>query len=318
MAVPIFWLTWAARSAADLIVSVSLPSSAFFTSASASRTSVLMSSGTLSSFSPRNFSVWYTSESAWLRTSASSRRRRSSSACSSASRTIFSMSSLGSAEPPVIFIDCSLPVPRSLADTFTMPLASMSKVTSTCGTPRGAGAMPVSSNMPSFLLYAAISRSPWNTWICTDGWLSSAVVKISERLVGIVVFRSISLVKMPPLVSMPSDSGVTSSSRTSLTSPLQHAGLQAAPTATTSSGLTPLFGSLPPVSDLTRSTTAGIRVDPPTRTTWSTSSILIPASLMTCWNGLLQRSSRSEVIRWNSARVSFASRCSGPSAEWEM
>ena len=33
----------------------------------------------------------------------------------------------------------------------------------------------------------------------------------------IVVFRSISLVKMPPLVSMPSDSGVTSSSRTSLT-----------------------------------------------------------------------------------------------------
>ena len=42
-----------------------------------------------------------------------------------------------------------------------MPLASMSKVTSICGTPRGAGGRPVSSNMPSFLLYAAISRSPW-------------------------------------------------------------------------------------------------------------------------------------------------------------
>ena len=37
---------------------------------------------------------------------------------------------------------CSLPVPLSLADTFTIPLASMSKVTSTCGTPRGAGGIP--------------------------------------------------------------------------------------------------------------------------------------------------------------------------------
>lgn len=40
---------------------------------------------------------------------------------------------------------CSLPVPLSLADTFTIPLASMSKVTSTCGTPRGAGGIPTYS-----------------------------------------------------------------------------------------------------------------------------------------------------------------------------
>ena len=39
----------------------------------------------------------------------------------------------------VIF--CSLLVPLSLAPTDTMPLASMSKVTSICGTPRGAGGM---------------------------------------------------------------------------------------------------------------------------------------------------------------------------------
>ena len=45
-----------------------------------------------------------------------------------------------------------LPVPMSFAETFTMPLASMSKETSICGTPRGAGGRPVSSNMPSFLL----------------------------------------------------------------------------------------------------------------------------------------------------------------------
>jgi len=49
--------------------------------------------------------------------------------------------------------------------------------------------------------------------------LSSAVVKISERLVGMVVLRSISLVKMPPLVSMPRLSGVKSRSRTSFASP---------------------------------------------------------------------------------------------------
>src|SRR5690348_10782865 len=42
----------------------------------------------------------------------------------------------------VSVIFCSLPVALSLALTLTMPLASMSKVTSTCGTPRGAGGMP--------------------------------------------------------------------------------------------------------------------------------------------------------------------------------
>jgi len=62
------------------------------------------------------------------------------------------MSSLGSAEPPVMTIDCTFWVPRSFAETFTMPLASMSKVTSICGRPRGAGGRPVSSNMPSRLL----------------------------------------------------------------------------------------------------------------------------------------------------------------------
>ena len=48
---------------------------------------------------------------------------------------------------------------------------------------------------------------------------------VCEALVGIVVFFSISLVNTPPSVSMPSDSGVTSSSSTSLTSPREHAAL---------------------------------------------------------------------------------------------
>ena len=52
----------------------------------------------------------------------------------------------------------------------------------------------------------------------------------------------------PPLVSMPSDSGVTSRSRTSLTSPLRTPAWMAAPMATTSSGFTPLWGSLPVIA----------------------------------------------------------------------
>ena len=90
-------------------------------------------------------------------------------------------------------IFCSLPVPRSLAETFMMPLASMSKVTSICGTPRGAGGMPTRWKTPIVLLSRAISRSPWSTLISTDVWLSPAVEKVSLFLVGIVVLRSISL-----------------------------------------------------------------------------------------------------------------------------
>jgi hypothetical protein len=125
----------------------------------------------------------------------------------------------------VMVIFCSLPVPRSLAETLTMPLASMSKVTSICGTPRGAGGMPTRWKRPSVRLSRAISRSPCSTCISTCVWLSGAVEKTSLLRVGIVVLRSMSLVATPPRVSMPSESGVTSSSSMSLTSPLEHAAL---------------------------------------------------------------------------------------------
>jgi len=42
-----------------------------------------------------------------------------------------------------------------------MPLASMSKADLDLRTHAGPAADRVSSNIPSFLLYAAISRSPW-------------------------------------------------------------------------------------------------------------------------------------------------------------
>ena len=60
----------------------------------------------------------------------------------------------------VIVIFCSRPVPTSFAETLTMPLASISNVTSTCGTPRGAGGIPTRWNLPRVLLSAAIGRSP--------------------------------------------------------------------------------------------------------------------------------------------------------------
>ena len=91
-------------------------------------------------------------ESALLVVSTFSLFFLSSSAYFSASATAFLMSSSERLEEAVMVIFCSLPVPRSLAETCTMPLASMSKETSICGTPRGAGAMPVRLKRPSVLL----------------------------------------------------------------------------------------------------------------------------------------------------------------------
>ena len=146
----------------------------------------------------------------------------------------------------MIVIFCSLLVALSFAVTFRMPLASMSKVTSICGTPRGAGGMLPSWNTPSRRLSRAI------------GALALVDLDLDRRsgcpppsrtsrscAVGMVVLRSISLVNTPPSVSMPSDSGVTSSSSTSFTSPPSTPPWTAAPIATTSSGFTPLCGSLP-------------------------------------------------------------------------
>ena len=59
-------------------------------------------------------------------------------------------------------IRCSLPVPLSLAETFRIPLASMSNATSIWGSPRGAGRMPSQKrNLPMGLVsQSAIDLSP--------------------------------------------------------------------------------------------------------------------------------------------------------------
>ena len=105
-----------------------------------------------------------------------------------------------------------------------MPFASISKVTSICGTPRGAGGMPVSSNLPSLRenepvsltpvkvtrrtphfykwLSFVIERSPSKTWINTAGWLSWYVEKVCDFFVGMTVFLEMSFVITPPSVSI--------------------------------------------------------------------------------------------------------------------
>ena len=92
-----------------------------------------------------------------------------------------------------------------------------------------------------------------------------------------VVLRGMSVVITPPRVSMPSDSGVTSRSSMSFTSPESTPAWTAAPSATTSSGFTPLCGSLPKNS-FTTFCTIGMRVEPPTSTTSSMSEAFLPAS----------------------------------------
>lgn len=91
--------------------------------------------------------------------------------------------------------------------------------------------------------------------------------------------------KTPPRVSIPRDSGVTSNRRISLTSPVKTAPCTAAPIATASSGLTPLFGFFPN-NCLTTSYTLGILVIPPTNKTSSILSLLKPESLMQDSSGL--------------------------------
>ena len=112
----------------------------------------------------------------------------------------------------VIVIWLLLPVVASFAVTLRMPFASIAYVTSILGTPRGAGGMPARSNLPSRLLSRVNARSPSYTWIVTPGWLSAYVEKVCDLRTGMVVPRGMRSVITPPAVSMPSESGVTSSS----------------------------------------------------------------------------------------------------------
>ena len=114
----------------------------------------------------------------------------------------------------------------------------MSNDTCTWGTPRGAGGIPERRKRPNDLLSHAICRSPCSTWISTEFWLASDVLNTSALRTGMAVLRGISTFITPPIVSSPSERGVTSLSIRSRSSPVRMPACTAAPIATTSSGFT--------------------------------------------------------------------------------
>ena len=91
----------------------------------------------------------------------------------------------------------------------------------------------------------------------------------------------------------------------------------AAPTATTSSGFTPLCPSRPN-SSFTSPWMRGIRVCPPTSTTSLILPASMPASFMHCLHGPTERWMMSSTIDSSFARVSFLTRCFGPPASAVM
>ena len=127
------------------------------------------------------------------------------------------------------------------------------------------------------------------------------------------MFLSIILVITPPSVSMPKDSGVTSSNSTSLISPCIIPPCIAAPTATTSSGFMSLCGSLPN-KFLTASIIAGILVWPPTKITSSISEIFRPVSSTVFFVSSMDLSIKSLTKSSSLARVKAKVKCLGPEA----
>ena len=159
--------------------------------------------------------------------------------------------------------------------------------------------------------------SPWTTLISTEGWLSTAVENTWLFLVGMVVFLSISLVATPPRVSIPRDRGVTSSRRTSLTSPDRTAPWMDAPMETHSMGSIPRW-ILGPTMLSTKFWTMGILVGPPTRMILSILSGFRWASLMACSMDCLHLATMGSTSSSSLARVTVWIRCLGPDASDEM
>ena len=113
----------------------------------------------------------------------------------------------------------------------------------------------------------------------------------------------------PPSASMPSESGVTSSSSISsvaFDAPARMSACTAAPSATTSSGFSSVCGFLPRALRWKRSSTswrtAGMRVEPPTSTTSSICSGVMPASVMACLQGPAVRSSTGSISSSKTSR----------------
>ena len=193
------------------------------------------------------------------------------------------------------------PLRRSAAVTARMPLASTKNSTSICGMPAGMGGIPRRSKRAMERQSATSSRSPCKTWIPTLTCPSTEVENISVARVGMLALRITSFATAPPTVSIPRDSGTTSTSNKSRRMPASTDACTAAPSATTWSGSSAAYGSRPK-NALTASRTAGMRVLPPTSTTRSISGA--PASRIARRHASIVRSTSGAIIVSNSARPS--------------
>ena len=223
------WLDAMSFSVASLITAVSVPSRAALSSASGPSTAASLSE-TFSPCSPSTL-VWYTRESALLRTSASSRRALSSSACASASspsgRCRLCQGLTTSDRHRLLFVRC--PVFRQRAQC-RLHRCRMSPQSAELRWSRGKS---TSWNLPRFVVRRHLSLTL--VVISTEGCMSSAVVNTSVRLVGIVVLRSMRRVITPPLVSIPDERGDVKKQHV-FDIPANTPACTEAPTATTSSG----------------------------------------------------------------------------------
>ncbi len=184
-------------------------------------------------------------------------------------------------------IAASTPVDCSRAATDSRPSASTWKVTWMRAAPATIGGMPRNSKRASERQSATFSRSPCTTCSAIAVWPSLKVVNSCAREIGMVALRGTIFSVSPPIVSSPSDSGMTSSSNQSSPGarlPASTLAWIAAPSATTWSGLRLLSGGAPKKS-ATAFWICGMRVAPPTMTTPLISAAVSFASRSTRFTG---------------------------------
>ena len=157
------------------------------------------------------FSVALMTVSASLRASMSRRASKSASACSNDSISIRSTSSSVSPYDGLTSIVCSMPVRSSRGDAQDAVRVDLEPHLDArqAGRPRRNAAQVEPRERAAVGGQLALALQH----VDVDAvWLSTADVNISRPLAGIVELRRMIFDTTPPIVSMPSDSGVTSSS----------------------------------------------------------------------------------------------------------
>mmetsp|Transcript_46534 Transcript_46534/g.97349 ORF Transcript_46534/g.97349 Transcript_46534/m.97349 type:complete len:229 (-) Transcript_46534:904-1590(-) len=203
-------------------------------------------------------------------------------------------------------------VPSALPVTVRIPSLSMCIVTLIVISPRGRWGRPLSSNSPRCVLSSKYLSSPSQISMSAPVWLSREVpnddvthsppMGMGEHA-GMMVVVNCRVGSSWFAVATPSARGTTSVIW------YWWEASMAAPMAMASSGLIRRHSSLPGNMSWRICWTLGMRLEPPTSSTWSTSSICIPpwTLLRARSTGSFIRSSRSPISSSNSSRVILAS-----------